>query len=136
MASLGAIRSGLAANLSSIAGLSVYSTAPGQVNTPAAVVLYGEPVIAWDESNDRTADRIALRIMLLAARFDDQLAQDVLDGYLAGSGASSIKSAAESDDTLGGVASWVWVSQVSQVGPVDWADIRYLGAMLEVEVMT
>lgn len=134
MASFTAVRAGLAARLATISGLNPYAVAKGQINEPAAVVEPGSPPIVYNETASRGVDTINLVIVLLVSRNIDELAQAKLDAYLAGSGASSIIAAVDGDPTLGGVADWVNISQVSSYGEVEWGGYKYFGARIPVEV--
>lgn len=134
MASLAAIRDGLATRLATISGLEAFDTAPGQVNPPAAVV-GGPERIEYDLTYGRGADTYLISVMVYASRADQSSGQELLDGYLAGAGATSIKAAIEADPTLGGAADTARVTMARNYGGYDLADIKYLGVELLVEVV-
>ncbi len=73
---------------------------PDQVPTPCAVV--GNLTITFDEAQNRGLDMGEVDVLVIVSRMNDRGAQDKLDGYLAGSGAGSVKAALEADRTLSG----------------------------------
>ena len=73
---------------------------PDQVPTPCAVV--GNLTITFDEAQNRGLDMGEVDVLVIVSRMNDRGAQDKLDGYLAGSGAGSVKAALETDRTLSG----------------------------------
>jgi hypothetical protein len=95
-----AVRDGLKTALSTITGLRTYDIVPDGIAPPAAVV--GLLSIDFDMSMQRHLDHGDIEIMVIVGRMSERAAQDKLDGYLAGSGSSSIKTAIEADTTLGG----------------------------------
>ena len=66
---------------------------------------------------------------------DAQDSQETLDGYLASTGASSVKAQVESDVSLGGAANSVRVIECKEVGLYNINNIDYLGAEFTVEVI-
>lgn len=131
--SVSAIRDGLKTALETIGGLRAYDTEPGQVSVPAAVVIPGEPFVEYDLAMGDNADQLNFVVLVLVQRADDRTAQDALDGYLAGSGALSVKSAIEG--TLGGVVNDASVSTAVGYGPYSYANVEYLGVKFNVSVM-
>lgn len=132
MASLSSIREGLATRLGTIAGLNPYARPGGTILVPAAVVVPG--TIEFDETAGRGSDLLTFQVTLLVAESTVGLAQELLDPYLAGSGASSIKAAVEGDETLAGAADWTRVLRVSAYGDIEYSGKVYLGARFDVEV--
>lgn len=127
MASLSGIRSAVADALASISGLNVYQRAPGSPNVPAAVVIPGEPAVAYDSSMARQSDTYEIVVRLIVSAADDDASQDALDAYIAGSGDRSVKAAIEADTTLGGEVFYVRVTQVRAYGDFEHAGVTYLG---------
>lgn len=133
MASPSSIRSGLKTRLETITDFkAVYAKAPGTPMMPCAIILPGP--IEFDEAMARGADVFVFEVRVLVQRSTDDLAQDHLDPYLAGSGGQSVKAAIEGDGTLGGVADWTRVTGVPSYGDIDHAGMSYLGAKFRVEV--
>ncbi len=94
------VRDGLKTRLQTITGLRVYDLIPEPVTPPCAVV--GQLDLTFDIDNARGLDQATVDIYVIVQRFSDRAGQDKLDGYLAGTGATSIKAAIEGDRTLGG----------------------------------
>lgn len=132
MASIVAIRDGLAANLGTISGLRAFSYMPDRVSVPAAIV--GEVGIDFDLTFGRGLDQFAITVRVYVSKASDRAGQDKLDGYLAGSGASSIKAAIEADKTLGGAAQTLKVVAVTGYGVYEVGGVDYLGAEFSVVI--
>lgn len=105
LVSFTAIREGLAANLENIEGLRVFPYVPDSVSPPAAFVA-PVPVqfLTFDTTFTRGSDDMTFIVTLIVSRAWDRTGQNNLDKYLAGSGENSVKTAIESDPTLGGAA--------------------------------
>jgi hypothetical protein len=134
MAAIASIRDGLKTRLATISGLRTHDTAPSQINPPSAVVVPGDPAIRYDSTMARGSDDYLFMVHLFVSFAVDRTAQDKLDGYLSGSGATSVKAAIEADETLGGVAHFTRVKEVREYGEKDYGDQRYLQAVFVVEV--
>ena len=83
----------------------------------------------------RGADTYSIPVFLYVSRVDAQDAQDTLDGFLASSGSSSVKTQIESDVTLGGVANSARVVEADNYGVYSINNIDYLGCEFTVEVI-
>ena len=94
------VRDGLKTRLQTISGLRVYELIPEPITPPCAVV--GQLDFTFDIDNARGLDQANVDIYVIVQRFSERAGQDKLDGYLAGTGATSIKTAIEGDRTLGG----------------------------------
>lgn len=88
-----------------VAGLRVYDTVPDGLIPPALVI--GQLSIEWDLVFKRGADSATVDLILIAGRMSDRAAQDYLDSFLTASGANSIKTLVEADQTLGGTVTSV-----------------------------
>ena len=95
------VRDALGKNLETINGLRVYDTIPDVVVPPCAVV--GQLDFTFDVNNMRGLDQASVDIFVIVQRFSERAGQDKLDNLLAGTGNGSIKTALESDRTLGGL---------------------------------
>ena len=112
---ISAVRDAAQTRLATITGLRTYDLIPDTVNVPAAVV--GNLELTWDEAMQRGLD----------------FATDV---YLAGSGASSVKTVLEGGTpagTLNGTVSTVRVTRATPIS-ITVASIEYLAYRYEVEV--
>lgn len=131
-ATVSGIRAGLATRLATISGLRVSATIPDQPNPPQAVVSLDS--IDYDKAFNRGHDEYRWTVTLVIGRVSERTAQDRMDTYLAPSGASSIKTAIEADQSLGGAAVAVRVTSVVGVQSVTVGDITYLAANVAVLV--
>jgi len=101
MLDIGPIREALGTNLQTITGLRVYDTIPDVIVPPCAVV--GQLDFTFDVDNARGLDQASTDIFVIVQRFSERTGQAKLDSLLAGTGPKSIKTALESDRTLGGL---------------------------------
>jgi hypothetical protein len=101
MTNINGVRDALKSNLQTITGLRVYDLIPDIVVPPCAVV--GQLDFTFDIDNARGLDQASVDIFVIVQRISERSGQDKLDNFLAGSGNGSIKTALESDRTLGGL---------------------------------
>lgn len=132
MPSVSQLRSGIAANLASIAGLRTAAIVPDQVNPPVAVIL--PDGITFDRTMRRGMDEYGYRVLLIVDRVDWRTGQQAMDAYCAPSGPSSVKAAIESDRTLGGAAQDLRVSEMRNYGTNQINGADYLTAEFVVTV--
>ena len=95
------VRDALKVNLQTISRLRIYDTIPDIVTPPCAVV--GQLDFTFDVDNARGLDQASVDVYVIVQRISERTGQDKLDLFLAGSGSGSIKTALESDRTLGGL---------------------------------
>jgi len=130
---LNTVMDAIGARLVGVAGLRVYDYMADAAAPPAAIVSLPR-LVEYDAVAGRGADRIVVPITVLVGRVSDRAARDALSQYIAGTGASSIKTAVEgSDPTLGGIVQTVRVTEAT-VDVVTIQAIDYLGASFDVEV--
>jgi hypothetical protein len=135
MATVSELRTGIATNLATIAGLRTAATVPDQINPPIAVVMPNS--ITYDLAFARSGgDEYEFLVMVIVGRVDERSAQNKLDAYCSGSGASSIKTAIEKDKTLGGKAFDCRVSSLRGYQQVTVGDVVYLSAEFVVQVFS
>ena len=106
MLNIGSIRDALKTNLLTVVSptgtnLRVYDTIPDVIVPPCAIV--GQLDFTFDIDNARGLDQANVDIFVIVQRFSERAGQDKLDTLLAGTGPKSIKTALESDRTLGGL---------------------------------
>jgi alkaline phosphatase len=131
---ISSVRDAAQTRLATITGLRTYDLIPDTVNVPAAVV--GNLELTWDEAMVRGLDFATFDVLLIASRMSDRSAQDKLDVYLAGTGASSVKTVLEGGTpagTLNGTVSTVRVTRALPIS-ITVASIEYLAYRYEVEV--
>lgn len=131
MASVVDLRTALAAALATVSGLRSSATVPDNPRPPIAVVIPER--IEYDVNARRGADRYFFTITVLVGRADDRTAQNRLDGFIVG--AQSIKTAVESDRTLGGKADTCRVTGMGNYASITVGDVLYLAASFTVEVV-
>jgi hypothetical protein len=119
-AAIADLRSGLATRLATISGLRVYPYIPDTPNFPAAVIRLVR--VGYDSTLARGSDEIEFLITMAVGRADDRTAQVNIETYLAGSGATSVKTAVEGDPTLGGVALNTRVQEARNIATEDRGD--------------
>ena len=133
MASISDLRTGIATNLATISGLRTSATVPDSINPPIAVVMPN--TINYDTAFARTGgDEYEFLVMVIVGRVDERTAQNRLDGYCSGTGASSVKAAIESDKTLGGKAFSLRVTSLRNYNQVTVGDVTYLSGEFVVQV--
>jgi hypothetical protein len=133
MASISDLRAGIAANLATISGLRTSATVPDSINPPIAVVMPNS--ITYDTAFARSGgDEYEFLVMVIVGRVDERSAQNNLDGYCSGTGATSIKAAIERDKTLGGKAFSLRVTSLRNYNQLTVGDITYLSAEFVVQV--
>jgi len=132
MATLSAMRTALAANLASISGLRTAATMPDQPNPPIAIVM--PTSVSYDTAMGRGLDTYEFTVLVIVGRVDERTAQNLLDSYCNPTGATSIKTAIESDRTLGGQANDLRVTEMRNYSSLPVGEITYLAAEFVVTV--
>lgn len=131
MSNISDLRSGLATNLATIAGLRASVDLPDNPNPPVAVI--GIENVNYDQAFAGGLVEYNFRVTVLASRASDRMAQRRLDTYTS-TETGSVKLAIESDKTLGGKAFDVRVTEMSNIGTVSLGEISYLAADFTVTV--
>lgn len=131
---VGALRTGLATNLATISGLRTSSFVPDNPTPPIAIVVPSR--IEYDAAMSRGMDTYTFEVLVIAQRASERGAQDALDGYCNPTGATSIKTALQSDRTLGGAAFDLRVTDMSSYAPLTVGETLYLAATFSVTVIT
>lgn len=136
MADLQDIREGLVANVRATnPSLEATWFVKDAISPPQFVV--GAPErIEFDVTIARGADRYLIPCRVYVGRTDDEDSQTTLDAFLNSKSAGGIKTAVESDITLGGAASTVRVIEARDYGEYVIGNVPYLGVELLVEVIT
>lgn len=132
LASLSAVRTGLAAAAAEIDGLRTSATVPDKIEPPTFVV--GDVAQQFDQTMSRGLDEILVSARLYVSRADDRSGQNKLDAYLAGEGASSMKAAIEADPTLGGACDTLRLESQQGYGQYEIAGVAYFGAEFTIRV--
>lgn len=127
------LRSGLAANLANIPGLRTSAWVPDNPTPPIAVVLPQR--IEFDAAFGRGMDEYTFEVLVIAQRMSERTAQSLLDGFCNPTGAQSVKTALESDKTLGGKAFDLRVTEMSNYASITLSETQYLAATFSVTVI-
>ncbi|HEU4422063.1 MAG TPA: hypothetical protein VFR67_05925 [Pilimelia sp.] len=88
----------------------------------------------YDETTDLAAG-VVVTVRVLTSRAEDQSGQELLDGYLADSGPTSVKAAIEADPTLGGLVDDLAVTGWSGHRLYEIGGVDYYGAELTVVIL-
>ena len=127
MINISGVRDAIKTNLQTITNMRVYDTIPDVVVPPCAVV--GQLDFTFDVDNQRGLDQASVDVYVIVQRISERSGQDKLDLYLAGSGTGSVKTALESDRTLGGLVDTLRVvsaeSGTYQTGVQTFLSYRY-----------
>ena len=135
-ASFPAVRQALADTLTARIGLRATANRFAQINPPMAVIMpQTGTFIRYSTTMDAETD-YSLRVIMLVSEGDSLSGQDLLDGYLSPSGASSIYAAIQAAPTLGGVVSFAAVIEAAAYGLMNFQGIDYLAAHLIVNIGT
>ena len=126
------MRSGLATNLGTISGIRTYSDIPDNPAMPAAVVQLQS--VSYDQAFARGLTEYNFIVTVIFGRVATSQAQRSMDDLIDDGGGRSVKTAIESDKTLGGNAYDVRVAEMSNITSVTIGDITYLSADFAVTV--
>jgi hypothetical protein len=126
------MRAGIAKNLrDNVPGLRVSETIPDQPNPPMAVISL--ETVNYDQTFQRGMSEYQFTVSVIAGRVSERTAQARLDSYI-DPGSATIKTAIETDRSLGGKVFDVRVSEMSNIGAVNLGETIYLGADFSVQV--
>jgi hypothetical protein len=126
------IREALATNLATISGLRTSADVPDLPNPPIAIVALRS--VTYDGAFNKGMTTYNFAVTVIVGRAAERVAQSRLDAYIS-TGASSVKSAVESDSTLGGNAYDCRVVSMDSVGSLSISDTTYLAADFTVTVI-
>lgn len=126
------LRTGLATNIATISGLRTANLIPDQVNPPIAIIT--PETITYDTSFARGLDEYNFTILVVVHRVAERSAQSSLDAFCNPTGSTSIKTAIESDRSLGGKAQTLRVTDLRTYQALSVGDVDYLAAEFSVVV--
>lgn len=119
------IRDGIATNLATISGLRTSAELPDQPNPPIAVVQLNN--VTYDQAFQGGLVLYNFTITVIVGKVAERLAQQRLNAY-ASTGAGGVKTALESDRTLGGSAFDVKLQEMTNIGAITLGEQQYLAA--------
>lgn len=130
------VRDNLKTALQSINGLRVFDYVPDSTNIPTnnAFAIVGQLNMNYDYTLNRGFDSATCQIIVVVGRMSERNGQERLDGLLASSGSTSIKTAIEADKTLSGAVQTLRVVSASP-GTITSANIDYLSYQYSVELI-
>jgi hypothetical protein len=134
VATIAQIREGIATNLRTIAGLRTTDTVPDNPQPPVAIV--SPSSIQYDLSFQRGLDLHNFVVMIVVGRASERNAQRTLDLFCAGTGASSVKAAIESNRTLTGLVQDLRVTSMRNYGSTVIGETTYLAVEFDLVVYT
>lgn len=114
------LRTGLADAMATLLGVRIYENLPDAPVPPAAIIeLQG---VTYDSTFARGADEYRFSVVFLSGRSDDRTAQARVEGWIAGHGTGSVKTAIEADPTLGGICGACRVTEATGLQSLDRPD--------------
>ena len=125
------MRAGLATNMGTISGLRTYADIPDDPMMPAAVVQLGS--VSYNQAFNKGLTEYNFVVTVIFGRLATKQAQQNLDALIS-TGTGSLKTAIESDRTLGGNAYDTRVAEMTNITSVTIGDITYLSADFAVTV--
>lgn len=132
MSDITAIRQGIATNLGTISGLRTSAELPDNPNPPTAVVAL--ETIDYDGAFQQGVTTFMFTVIVIVGRQSDRISQRSLNQYASQNGERSIKTAVESDRSLGGNAMDCRVRGMTSVGSLQLNDTEYMAAEFSVAV--
>lgn len=115
----------------------VYSLSPDSLNPPTAVVVPAPgDFLFYDDTYQGATDNFAVVVKVLNGTQDSTSSQALLLGYMAKTGATSIRAALLANPTLSGVCAYMQIPTAQNYGDVEWAGQQFLGFELPVAVFT
>lgn len=126
------IRQGLTTNLGTITGLRTASEIPDQASPPIAIVSLQS--IDYHNAMQNGMTNFIFTVQVIVGRAAEKEAQRRLDQYAEPTGATSVKSAIESDKSLNGNCQTLIVDSMPSVGSLQMNDQTYLAAEFSVQV--
>lgn len=115
--------------------MSAYSEVPGEATIPAVAVELDS--MSYDESMARGADAFVFLVHLIISSADSRSGQRLVRQALSTGGvANKLKDKLEANQRLGGLVSYAVVTRTRSIGDISYGGVDYLGATLEVEVMS
>lgn len=124
------VRAGLKAAIAPVVPR-VFDYVPDQVPTPCAVV--GNLTLIFDQAQNRGLDLAQVDVIIIVSRMNERGAQDKLDGFLAGTGAGSIKAALLTNLTLSGAVSTLRVVRAAPI-TIEVSGVSFFAYQYEIEI--
>jgi len=135
LAVVNAVAAAITTNLGSdVLAARTFAFSPDAISPPTAVVVPGPGTfLTYDDTFSGTGN-FAVVVKILNGTQDSRTSQKLLLGYMAKTGATSIRAAILASPTLGGICSYMQIPSAENYGDVEWAGQQYLGFELPVGV--
>lgn len=131
-ATVSQVATGLKNRMATISGLRTFNYQPEQLNPPVAYPVLNS--ITYHRAFGGGNVEMFWSVYVVVGRYTDSRAFDLCDGFLAFSGASSLRAAIEGDVTLGGVCQTLVVSSSISIQPQTQADAEFLTVRVDLTV--
>lgn len=136
MATIPQVRAAIATAVGTVSGLRTASQIPDKINPPLAVV--SRKTITFDETlhspGEAPSSEQEFAVTVYVPRVSERAAQDLLDAYAEASGATSIKTAVETNAALRAIVSYALVTTCDEVVVVTIGVVDYLAEVFTVLV--
>jgi hypothetical protein len=140
------VRAALATQIEAKTGLTVYPNIQADVTPPVAVIVPGNPYVKFGQTlggaalqldgTPYAASNLILSVLILISEAQGFYEfQEDLDQYLGFENTQlSVPFAIAEDPTLGGAVEWAVPISVTNVQPVEYANVSYFGARVNVDI--
>jgi hypothetical protein len=105
---------------------------PDNPNPPIAIVR--PTAVEYNQAMRKGLTKYSFAVVVIVGRAEERTAQRNLDAYCSSTGTSSIKTAVETDRTLGGNAYDCQVTEMRNYTPIQLNEGTYLAAEFAVDV--
>jgi hypothetical protein len=114
---------------------SAYAEVPGQFTAPGIILELD--TLDWDITMGRGEDNFSANMIVLLDYQDGRGAQRRLRAMLSQDGAAGrLKAALEAGKELGGLISYAHMVRLRRFGEINYGDVTYLGAEIEIEIVS
>lgn len=132
--SVAAVASGLQARLATISGLRAYSYQPEQLNPPFAFPILNSATYHRTMGMGNAVTQLDWTVTVVVGRYVDRTAVTALDGFIAPTGASSVRAALEADTTLGGACADLIVGSSANITALEQDDAEFLQVTFQLTI--
>ena len=134
MATISAVADALETTIENVSNLRVFSELEDIVNPPACVITFQG--IEFDTAMQRGLDTMSFELLVIVQRSNIRTAVDKIEGYITGSGSSSIRQTIFNSPTLGLSDTNARCVNVSSTENMSVNGVDWLGASMQVQVYT
>ena len=131
-ATVSQVASGLKTRLATISGLRTFEYQPEQLNPPVAYPVLNS--VTYHRAFGGGDVEMFWSVFVVVGRYTDKRAFDLVDDFVAYSGAKSLRAVLEADTTLGGVCQTLVVPTSFAIEPQTQADAEFLTVRADLTV--